>query len=128
MHSVDVWGGTWASRTCRCSFRLTSHPVTQQRSEECPGPAGQRRVEARAPLAGRGPAWVPLTWFPPGSADDAGGRHQRRMRSRTQQHLNLYAVDGLRTLCVAKRVSERGAGAHACPRPAPRSPACPRRC
>ncbi|XP_036087966.1 probable phospholipid-transporting ATPase VA isoform X1 [Rousettus aegyptiacus] len=40
----------------------------------------------------------------PCAPDDAGGRHQRRMRSRTQQHLNLYAVDGLRTLCVAKRV------------------------
>lgn len=38
------------------------------------------------------------------------------MRSRTQQHLNLYAVEGLRTLCIAKRVSA-GAG-----RARPRAP------
>lgn len=34
------------------------------------------------------------------------------MRSRTQQHLNLYAVEGLRTLCIAKRVSAGCRSAH----------------
>ncbi|XP_023379650.1 probable phospholipid-transporting ATPase VA, partial [Pteropus vampyrus] len=52
----------------------------------------------------RQPARVSLTLFPPRSPDDARGRHQQHMRSRTQQHLNLYAVEGLRTLCIAKRV------------------------
>lgn len=37
--------------------------------------------------------------------DDARGRHQKKIRSKTQNYLNLYAVEGLRTLCIAKRVS-----------------------
>ncbi|XP_054417916.1 phospholipid-transporting ATPase VA [Pteronotus mesoamericanus] len=40
----------------------------------------------------------------PCSSDDARGRHQKRIRSQTQSYLNLYAVEGLRTLCIAKRV------------------------
>ncbi|XP_006167352.1 probable phospholipid-transporting ATPase VA, partial [Tupaia chinensis] len=40
----------------------------------------------------------------PCSSDDARGRHQRRIRSETQSCLDLYAVEGLRTLCIAKRV------------------------
>nr|XP_036872361.1 probable phospholipid-transporting ATPase VA isoform X3 [Manis javanica] len=40
----------------------------------------------------------------PCSPDDARGRHQKKIRSKTQNYLNLYAVEGLRTLCIAKRV------------------------
>ncbi|XP_023416009.1 phospholipid-transporting ATPase VA isoform X3 [Cavia porcellus] len=40
----------------------------------------------------------------PCSSEDARGRHQKRIRSKTQSFLNLYAVEGLRTLCIAKRV------------------------
>uniref|UniRef100_A0A8D2P5E6 Phospholipid-transporting ATPase n=1 Tax=Zosterops lateralis melanops TaxID=1220523 RepID=A0A8D2P5E6_ZOSLA len=35
---------------------------------------------------------------------DPRGKHQKKIRSKTQNYLNLYAVDGLRTLCIAKRV------------------------
>uniref|UniRef100_A0A667GSS8 Phospholipid-transporting ATPase n=1 Tax=Lynx canadensis TaxID=61383 RepID=A0A667GSS8_LYNCA len=38
------------------------------------------------------------------SPGGAGGRHQKKIRSKTQNYLNLYAVEGLRTLCIAKRV------------------------
>ncbi|XP_030895455.1 probable phospholipid-transporting ATPase VA, partial [Leptonychotes weddellii] len=38
------------------------------------------------------------------TTDDARGRHQKKIRSKTQNYLNLYAVEGLRTLCIAKRV------------------------
>lgn len=31
-----------------------------------------------------------------------------KIRSKTQNYLNLYAVEGLRTLCIAKRVRGRG--------------------
>ncbi|KAK7813784.1 hypothetical protein U0070_003693 [Myodes glareolus] len=40
----------------------------------------------------------------PCSSDDSRGRHQKKIRSKTQNYLNLYAVEGLRTLCIAKRV------------------------
>ncbi|XP_076980097.1 phospholipid-transporting ATPase VA [Tamandua tetradactyla] len=40
----------------------------------------------------------------PCSTDDARGRHQKKIQSKTQHYLNLYAVEGLRTLCIAKRV------------------------
>uniref|UniRef100_A0A8C5KXR8 Phospholipid-transporting ATPase n=1 Tax=Jaculus jaculus TaxID=51337 RepID=A0A8C5KXR8_JACJA len=40
----------------------------------------------------------------PCSSDDARGKHQKKIRSKTQNYLNLYAVEGLRTLCIAKRV------------------------
>uniref|UniRef100_A0A8C5ULE0 Phospholipid-transporting ATPase n=1 Tax=Microcebus murinus TaxID=30608 RepID=A0A8C5ULE0_MICMU len=40
----------------------------------------------------------------PCSSDDARGRHQKKIRSKTQNFLNMYAVEGLRTLCIAKRV------------------------
>lgn len=39
---------------------------------------------------------------------DARGRHQKKIRSKTQNYLNLYAAEGLRTLCIAKRVSGGG--------------------
>uniref|UniRef100_A0A7M4EXE3 Phospholipid-transporting ATPase n=1 Tax=Crocodylus porosus TaxID=8502 RepID=A0A7M4EXE3_CROPO len=35
---------------------------------------------------------------------DPRGKHQKKIESKTQNYLNLYAVDGLRTLCIAKRV------------------------
>uniref|UniRef100_A0A8C8S1E2 Phospholipid-transporting ATPase n=1 Tax=Pelusios castaneus TaxID=367368 RepID=A0A8C8S1E2_9SAUR len=31
-------------------------------------------------------------------------KHQKKIQSKTQNYLNLYAIDGLRTLCIAKRV------------------------
>uniref|UniRef100_A0A7M4EY11 Phospholipid-transporting ATPase n=1 Tax=Crocodylus porosus TaxID=8502 RepID=A0A7M4EY11_CROPO len=34
----------------------------------------------------------------------SSGKHQKKIESKTQNYLNLYAVDGLRTLCIAKRV------------------------
>uniref|UniRef100_A0A452VPE3 Phospholipid-transporting ATPase n=1 Tax=Ursus maritimus TaxID=29073 RepID=A0A452VPE3_URSMA len=34
----------------------------------------------------------------------SGIQHQKKIRSKTQNYLNLYAVEGLRTLCIAKRV------------------------
>ncbi|XP_053912052.1 phospholipid-transporting ATPase VA isoform X1 [Cuculus canorus] len=40
----------------------------------------------------------------PCSSDDPRGKHQKKIQSKTQNYLNLYAVDGLRTLCIAKRV------------------------
>uniref|UniRef100_A0A7M4F0V8 Phospholipid-transporting ATPase n=1 Tax=Crocodylus porosus TaxID=8502 RepID=A0A7M4F0V8_CROPO len=40
----------------------------------------------------------------PCSSDDPRGKHQKKIESKTQNYLNLYAVDGLRTLCIAKRV------------------------
>ncbi|XP_051840611.1 phospholipid-transporting ATPase VA [Antechinus flavipes] len=40
----------------------------------------------------------------PCSADDSRGKHQKKIQSKTQNYLNLYAVDGLRTLCIAKKV------------------------
>uniref|UniRef100_A0A8C6DXK7 Phospholipid-transporting ATPase n=1 Tax=Moschus moschiferus TaxID=68415 RepID=A0A8C6DXK7_MOSMO len=36
--------------------------------------------------------------------DPDGAEHQMKIRSKTQNYLNLYAVEGLRTLCIAKRV------------------------
>uniref|UniRef100_A0A7M4EY34 Phospholipid-transporting ATPase n=1 Tax=Crocodylus porosus TaxID=8502 RepID=A0A7M4EY34_CROPO len=42
----------------------------------------------------------------PCSSDDPRGKHQKKIESKTQNYLNLYAVDGLRTLCIAKRVSK----------------------
>ncbi|XP_042316512.1 phospholipid-transporting ATPase VA isoform X1 [Sceloporus undulatus] len=38
------------------------------------------------------------------SSDDPRGKHQKKIRSKTQNFLNLYAADGLRTLCIAKKV------------------------
>ncbi|XP_041438313.1 phospholipid-transporting ATPase VA isoform X2 [Xenopus laevis] len=38
------------------------------------------------------------------SKDDPLGKHQRKIQAKTQNYLNCYAVDGLRTLCIAKRV------------------------
>ncbi|KAM6438904.1 phospholipid-transporting ATPase VA [Rhynochetos jubatus] len=40
----------------------------------------------------------------PCSSDDPRGKHQKKIQSKTQNYLNLYAVNGLRTLCIAKRV------------------------
>nr|XP_020665210.1 probable phospholipid-transporting ATPase VA isoform X2 [Pogona vitticeps] len=40
----------------------------------------------------------------PCSSDDPRDKHQKKIRSKTQNFLNLYAADGLRTLCIAKKV------------------------
>uniref|UniRef100_A0A8C5GBM5 Phospholipid-transporting ATPase n=1 Tax=Gouania willdenowi TaxID=441366 RepID=A0A8C5GBM5_GOUWI len=39
------------------------------------------------------------------------GKRQKKIICRTQNYLNLYAADGLRTLCIAKKVSD---GEYAC--------------
>uniref|UniRef100_A0A672Q370 Phospholipid-transporting ATPase n=1 Tax=Sinocyclocheilus grahami TaxID=75366 RepID=A0A672Q370_SINGR len=36
--------------------------------------------------------------------DDCKGKRQRKILYKTQNYLNLYAADGLRTLCIAKKV------------------------
>ncbi|XP_035380673.1 probable phospholipid-transporting ATPase VA isoform X1 [Electrophorus electricus] len=40
----------------------------------------------------------------PPAADDSKGKRQRKILFKTQNYLNLYGMDGLRTLCIAKRV------------------------
>uniref|UniRef100_A0A8C5LS03 Phospholipid-transporting ATPase n=1 Tax=Leptobrachium leishanense TaxID=445787 RepID=A0A8C5LS03_9ANUR len=47
---------------------------------------------------------VVLDLVQPCSKDHSIGRHQRKIQAKTQHYLNYYAVDGLRTLCIAKRV------------------------
>eukprot|EP00079_Xenopus_tropicalis_P008511 XP_002931688.1 PREDICTED: probable phospholipid-transporting ATPase VA isoform X1 [Xenopus tropicalis] len=47
---------------------------------------------------------VILDLIQPCSKDDRLGKHQRKIQAKTQKYLNCYAVDGLRTLCIAKRV------------------------
>ncbi|XP_060723352.1 phospholipid-transporting ATPase VA [Tachysurus vachellii] len=37
-------------------------------------------------------------------ATDSKGKRQRKILYKTQNYLNLYAADGLRTLCIAKKV------------------------
>lgn len=32
------------------------------------------------------------------------GKRQKKIINRTQNYLNLYAADGLRTLCISKKV------------------------
>uniref|UniRef100_A0A8I3VZB3 Phospholipid-transporting ATPase n=1 Tax=Callithrix jacchus TaxID=9483 RepID=A0A8I3VZB3_CALJA len=67
-------------------------------------------VVIRHPLTGeisvytKGADSVLMDLLLPCSSDDARGRHQKKIRSKTQNYLNLYAVEGLRTLCIAKRV------------------------
>uniref|UniRef100_A0A674EFB1 Phospholipid-transporting ATPase n=1 Tax=Salmo trutta TaxID=8032 RepID=A0A674EFB1_SALTR len=43
-----------------------------------------------------------LITLPP--TDDSKGKRQRKILYKTQNYLNLYAADGLRTLCIAKKV------------------------
>ncbi|XP_043929912.1 phospholipid-transporting ATPase VA [Protopterus annectens] len=50
---------------------------------------------------------VILDLLQPCLSDDQDGKHQSKMQSRTQNYLNQYAVDGLRTLCIAKKVLDR---------------------
>ncbi|KAM4700518.1 phospholipid-transporting ATPase VA [Discoglossus pictus] len=38
------------------------------------------------------------------SKGNSVGKYQRKIQAKTQNYLNCYAVDGLRTLCIAKRV------------------------
>lgn len=38
-------------------------------------------------------------------SDDSKGKRQRKILYKTQNYLNLYAADGLRTLCIAKKVT-----------------------
>ncbi|KAG7467187.1 hypothetical protein MATL_G00150630 [Megalops atlanticus] len=40
----------------------------------------------------------------PPSSDDTKGKRQRKILYKTQNYLNLYAADGLRTLCIAKKI------------------------
>uniref|UniRef100_A0A668A0Z2 Phospholipid-transporting ATPase n=1 Tax=Myripristis murdjan TaxID=586833 RepID=A0A668A0Z2_9TELE len=40
----------------------------------------------------------------PPSTDNSKGKRQRKIVYRTQNYLNLYAADGLRTLCIAKKI------------------------
>ncbi|KAJ7993373.1 hypothetical protein DPEC_G00271740 [Dallia pectoralis] len=40
----------------------------------------------------------------PPSTDDSKGKRHRRILYKTQNYLNRYAADGLRTLCIAKKV------------------------
>ncbi|KAL4656854.1 putative phospholipid-transporting ATPase VA isoform X1 [Arapaima gigas] len=40
----------------------------------------------------------------PPAADDTKGKRQRKILYKTQNYLNQYAADGLRTLCIAKKV------------------------
>ncbi|XP_065590577.1 phospholipid-transporting ATPase VB [Cyrtonyx montezumae] len=40
----------------------------------------------------------------PGKADTNAERRMKRIKDRTQKHLDYYARDGLRTLCIAKKV------------------------
>ncbi|XP_003828116.3 phospholipid-transporting ATPase VA isoform X1 [Pan paniscus] len=47
---------------------------------------------------------VVMDLLQPCSSVDARGRHQKKIRSKTQNYLNVYAAEGLRTLCIAKRV------------------------
>uniref|UniRef100_A0A8C3RL33 Phospholipid-transporting ATPase n=1 Tax=Chelydra serpentina TaxID=8475 RepID=A0A8C3RL33_CHESE len=42
----------------------------------------------------------------PCSSDDPRGKHQKKIQSKTQNYLNLYAVDGLRTLLMHECLSE----------------------
>eukprot|EP00063_Salmo_salar_P030364 XP_014005199.1 PREDICTED: probable phospholipid-transporting ATPase VA [Salmo salar] len=43
-----------------------------------------------------------LITLPP--TDDSKGKRQRKILYKTQNYLNLYAANGLRTLCIAKKV------------------------
>ncbi|XP_064412976.1 phospholipid-transporting ATPase VA [Latimeria chalumnae] len=52
----------------------------------------------------KGADTVIMELLQPCSMDDQMGRHQRKLQNRTQNYLNQYAADGLRTLCIAKRV------------------------
>lgn len=40
----------------------------------------------------------------PGKADTNAERRMKRIKDKTQKHLDCYARDGLRTLCIAKKV------------------------
>uniref|UniRef100_A0A7N6C3E1 Phospholipid-transporting ATPase n=1 Tax=Anabas testudineus TaxID=64144 RepID=A0A7N6C3E1_ANATE len=40
----------------------------------------------------------------PPDTGNSKGKHQKKIVYRTQNYLNLYAADGLRTLCIAKKV------------------------
>ncbi|XP_056411876.1 phospholipid-transporting ATPase VA isoform X1 [Hyla sarda] len=47
---------------------------------------------------------VILDLIEPSSKESSVGKYQRRIHAKTENYLNCYAVDGLRTLCIAKRV------------------------
>lgn len=48
-------------------------------------------------------SWGTLTYLT--ETDTAVEKRMRKIRAWTQRHLDLYARDGLRTLCIAKKVS-----------------------
>ncbi|XP_069492689.1 phospholipid-transporting ATPase VA [Ambystoma mexicanum] len=52
----------------------------------------------------KGADTVIMDLLEPCSTEDYRGKHQKKIQSKTQNYLNLYAMDGLRTLCIAKRV------------------------
>ncbi|XP_048109055.1 phospholipid-transporting ATPase VA [Alosa alosa] len=43
----------------------------------------------------------------PPPTDNPKGKRQRKILHKTQNYLNLYAADGLRTLCIAKKVMSK---------------------
>ncbi|XP_030057241.1 phospholipid-transporting ATPase VA [Microcaecilia unicolor] len=47
---------------------------------------------------------VVMDLLEPCSSDDHKDKRKNKILSKTQNYLNLYAIDGLRTLCIAKRV------------------------
>ncbi|XP_029460604.1 probable phospholipid-transporting ATPase VA isoform X2 [Rhinatrema bivittatum] len=47
---------------------------------------------------------VVMDLLEPCSSDDCRAKRKNKILSKTQNYLNLYAIDGLRTLCIAKRV------------------------
>ncbi|KAM6963059.1 phospholipid-transporting ATPase VA [Aplochiton taeniatus] len=52
----------------------------------------------------KGADFVIMDLIRPPSTDDFKGKRQRKIIYKTQNYLNLYAADGLRTLCIAKKV------------------------
>ncbi|XP_032879147.1 phospholipid-transporting ATPase VA isoform X2 [Amblyraja radiata] len=48
----------------------------------------------------------------PPPEEDTAGKRTRKIRSKTQNYLNQYATDGLRTLCIAKRILHKEEYAH----------------
>ncbi|XP_069060376.1 phospholipid-transporting ATPase VA [Pleurodeles waltl] len=52
----------------------------------------------------KGADTVIMDLLQPCSTGDQRGKYQKKIQSKTQNYLTRYAMDGLRTLCIAKRV------------------------